>query len=476
MTDYPALHMLIAGEKVTGGGRDTEEVINPATEEVLGTLPHATSDDLDRALDAAQSGFREWRSTSADKRATILTNAANLIRERKEDIAGWLTREQGKPLGDGRGEAMYSANLLEFYAQEAKRTYGRTLVRGEGSRVEVQYHPVGPVAGFAPWNFPAINVMRKIGGALAAGCSVIVKPSEETPAAGIALVQALLDAGVPGGAVQCVFGVPSNVSEHLLASPIIRKLTFTGSTPVGKHLAKLAADDLKITTMELGGHGPVLVFDDCDVDKAVKTMAGNKYRNAGQVCVSPIRFLIEESIFEQFRDSFVERAEKVRVGNGLEDGTDMGPMANARGRENIQKLIANAKEAGANLLTGGEVIGNQGFFHQPTVLSEVPTSADIMNNEPFGPVAILNPMSGEDAMIEEANRLPYGLAAYAWTDDAARRRRLAAEVEAGMLAINGGSVSTVDAPFGGVKWSGYGSEDGREGVMACMVPKTIHES
>ncbi|KLI65275.1 NAD-dependent succinate-semialdehyde dehydrogenase [Aurantiacibacter marinus] len=475
MTDYPTLHLLIDGEQHSGDGRKTEDVINPATEEVLGTLPHATPADLDRALEAAQRGFHEWRRTSADKRASILTKAAGLIRERAKEIGETLCLEQGKPVAEGRGEASYSANLLEFYAQECKRIYGRTLVRGEGARAEVQYHPVGPIAGFAPWNFPAINVMRKIGGALAAGCSVIVKPSEETPASGIAVVQALLDSGVPGGVVQCVFGVPSDVSEQLIGSPIIRKITFTGSTPVGKQLAKMAADDLKIATMELGGHGPVLVFNDSDLTKVLDTMVANKFRNAGQVCVSPTRFLIEEDIFDKFRDGFVERAKALTVGNGMDKGTDMGPMANARGLDNIAKLIANAQDKGANLLTGGERIGNQGFFFQPTVLSEVPLDSDIMNNEPFGPVAILNAMPGEAAMIEEANRLPYGLAAYAWTNDPARRRRLAAEVEAGMLAINTGGVSTVDAPFGGVKWSGYGSEDGREGVMACMVVKAIHE-
>lgn len=475
MTDYPALHLLIDGEVLSGDGRTSEDVINPATEEVLGSLPHATASDLDRALEAAKQGFQDWRKTSAEKRAGILAKAAGLLRERASTLGPVLAMEQGKTVAEGRGEFAYSASLLEFYAQEARRTYGRTLVRSEGSRVEVQYHPVGPVAGFAPWNFPAINVMRKIGGALAAGCSVIVKPSEETPASGIAVVQALWDAGVPGNVVQCVFGVPSDVSEHLLASPVIRKLTFTGSTPVGKQLARLAADDLKVTTMELGGHGPVLVFDDCDVERALDVMVPNKYRNAGQVCVSPTRFLVQESVFERFRDGFVERAAKVRVGNTLTDQVDMGPMTNARGLENLQKLIANAKDAGARLLAGGERIGNRGFFHQPTVLSDVPLDADIMNNEPFGPVALLNPMGDEAAMIEEANRLPYGLAAYAWTNDPARRRRLAADVEAGMLAINGGNVSVVDAPFGGVKWSGYGSEDGPEGVMACMVPKTVHE-
>ncbi|MXP48366.1 aldehyde dehydrogenase family protein [Altererythrobacter luteolus] len=475
MSNYPALHLLVGGEQISGDGRDSEDVINPATGEILGRLVHANAADLDRALEGAEKGFREWRKTPADKRAAILTKAAGLIKERAGEIAHHLTLEQGKPLGEAKGETIYAAMLLEFYAGECKRLYGRTLVRPEGSRVEVQYHPVGPVAGFAPWNFPTLNVMRKIGGALAAGCSVIVKPSEETPASGIAIVQALLDAGVPGDAVQCVFGVPDQVSRHLLGSQIIRKLTFTGSTAVGKHLAKLAAEDLKINTMELGGHGPVLVFNDSDVDQALDTMAATKYRNAGQVCVSPTRFLIEEGVFEKFRDGFVERAKALKVGNGMEDGTQMGPMANSRGVDGIQEKIGDAVEKGAKLMTGGERIGNQGFFHQPTVLSEVPTDAQIMNEEPFGPVAILNPMSSEDAMIEEANRLPYGLAAYAWTSDPTRRRRLAAEVEAGMLAINTGGVSAVDAPFGGVKWSGYGSEDGREGVMACMVPKAIHE-
>lgn len=476
MTDYPTLYLSIGGTNLSNEGRDAVNVINPATGETIGSVPHATAADLDAALDNAAKGFKSWRNTPADKRAATLNKAAALIRERAGDIAVSLTLEQGKPLAEAKGEIIYSAMLLEFYAGEIKRMYGRTLVRPEGQRVEVQYHPVGPVAGFAAWNFPALNVMRKIGGALAAGCSTIVKPSEETPATGLALVQALIDAGVPGDAVQCVFGVPDDVSRHLLASPIIRKITFTGSTAVGKHLAKLAADDLKIATMELGGHGPVLVFDDVDIDKTLDTMVAAKYRNAGQVCVSPTRFLVHESKFEQFRDGFIARAEKIKVGNGMEDGTQMGPMASERGPDGIARKIADAVEKGAKLGTGGERIGNQGYFYQPSVLSEVPTDAIIMNEEPFGPIALINPMAGEEAMIEEANRLPYGLAAYAWTNDPARRRRLAAEVEAGMLAINSAGVSAVDAPFGGVKWSGYGSEDGREGVMACMVPKTVHES
>ena len=472
MTDC---HLLIAGEALSGEGRNEQDLLDPATGETIGKVPHATAADLDRALEAASRGFRTWRNTSADQRTAVLLKAAALIRERAKDIGASITREQGKPIKEAIGETIYCAMLLEFYAQEIKRIYGRTLVRPAGQRVEVQYHPVGPVAGFAAWNFPALNVMRKIGGALAAGCSTIVKPSEETPTAGLGLVQACIDAGVPGDAVQCVFGVPGEVSTHLLASPIIRKVTFTGSTAVGKHLAKLAAEDLKVATMELGGHAPVLVFADADIDKALDTMAANAFRNAGQVCVSPTRFLIEEPVYDRFRDGFVERARAIKVGNGMDPATEMGPMASTRGLERMENLIGDAKTKGAELLAGGERIGNQGYFHQPTVLAEVPIEAEIMNEEPFGPVALLNPMASEEAMIAEANRLPYGLAAYAWTGNSARRRRLAAEIETGMLAIDTGGVSAADAPFGGVKWSGYGSEDGREGVLACMVPKTIHE-
>lgn len=476
MTQYPQLKLLIAGEAIGASARETIDVLNPATGEAMAALPKATAADLDASLDAAANGFKSWRAISADEREAVLRKGAALIRERAKDIGAAITLEQGKPLKEAIGETIYCAMLLEFYAGECKRLYGRTLVRPDGQRVEIRHEPVGPVAGFSAWNFPALNVMRKVGGPLAAGCSVIVKPSEETPAGGLGIVEALHDAGVPGDVLQCVFGAPSDISEHLLASPVIRKVTFTGSTAVGKHLAKLAAENLQRTTLELGGHGPVLVFKDADIDKALDTMAGNKFRNAGQVCVSPTRFLVEEDVFERFRDGFVERAKAVKVGNGMDGDTQMGPMASERGPDGVQAKLADALDKGAKLNAGGNRIGNQGFFHEPTVLSEVPLDATIMNEEPFGPVAMINPMKGEAAMLEEANRLPYGLAAYAWTQDAARRMRMASEIEAGMIAINGGTVSAADAPFGGVKWSGYGLEDGAEGVSACMVSKTVHES
>lgn len=474
MAQYPSLHLLIGGEAVSGGDRVTADVINPASGDTLGTLTHATPDDLDTALDNAAQGFAIWRATPPEQRAAVLTKAAALLRERAGVIAEALSMEQGKPLAEAKGEVIYGAMLFEFYAGECKRIYGRTMVRPAGKRAEVRYEPVGPVAAFAPWNFPVINIVRKVGGPVAAGCSVIVKPSEETPASALATAQCLLDAGLPREVCQVVFGVPDTVSRHLLGSPIIRKLSFTGSTAVGKHLAKLAAEDLKRTTMELGGHGPVLVFSDADVDKALDAMVPAAYRNGGQVCVSPTRFIIEEPVFEKFRDGFVERVKGITVGNPLEDGVQMGPMANSRGPDQIERMVGDAVEKGGTLHTGGERIGNQGFFYAPTVLSEVPHDAEIMNEEPFGPVAIINRYAGETDMIAEANRLPYGLAAYAWSNDPVRQERLAAQIEAGMVAINAASVSAADMPFGGVKWSGHGHEDGHEGVMACMVTKSLH--
>jgi succinate-semialdehyde dehydrogenase/glutarate-semialdehyde dehydrogenase len=467
--------MIIDGERVERGARRTHTVRNPVTGDAIGELPLADAADLDRALEVAAKGFRLWRDAPAQQRAAVLQGAARLLAERQEEIARIATLEQGKPLAETRIEVMMVAGLFNFYAGECQRLYGRTLVRPAGQRAIVTHEPVGPVAAFAPWNFPLGNPGRKLGAPIATGCSVIMKPAEETPASALAVLQCLLDAGLPKNVAQIVFGVPDEVSRHLLASPVIRKLSFTGSTVVGKHLLTLAAQDCKRTTMELGGHGPVLVFADADIARALDTMVAHKYRNAGQVCVSSTRFLVEESVFPAFRDGFVARAKALRVGNGLDDGVQMGPMANPRRPEAMAALIGDAIAAGARLETGGARIGNAGFFFAPTVLSEVPETTRIMNEEPFGPIAIINPCRDEAAMIAEANRLPYGLAAYAWTADAARQRRLAREIEAGMVGINTTMIAGPDAPFGGVKWSGHGHEDGPEGLMACLVTKTVHE-
>jgi succinate-semialdehyde dehydrogenase / glutarate-semialdehyde dehydrogenase len=467
--------MIIDGEKIPVGHRRTHKVINPATEEVLGELPLADAADLDRALETAQRGFKLWRNSSAQERAAVLQGAARLMVERQEQIARIATMEQGKPLAETRIEVMMNVGLFNFYAGECQRIYGRQLVRPAGMRSTVTYEPVGPVAAFAPWNFPIGNPGRKLGAPIAAGCSVILKSAEEAPASALAIVQCLLDAGLPKEVAQAVYGVPDEVSRHLLGSPIIRKLSFTGSTVVGKHLAKLAADDMKRTTMELGGHGPVLVFDDVDVDAVLNVMVPGKYRNAGQVCVSPTRFIVQEGVFDKFRDGFIERAKAIKVGNGLEDGTQMGPMANPRRPDTMERMIGDAVTRGGKLGCGGERIGNQGYFYAPSVLFEVPRDAEIMNEEPFGPVAILNPFEREEDMIAEANRLPYGLASYSWTNDARRQKRLAREIETGMFCVNTTMLGGPDTPFGGVKWSGHGHEDGPEGLMACMVTKTVHE-
>ena len=472
---YPSLYMIIDGERVSGGDRRTFTVRNPATGDALGELPLASPADLDRALDTAQRGFRIWRDSTPQQRAAVLQGAARLMAERADDLARIATMEEGKTVAEARIELMMNIGLFNFYAGECFRQYGRTLVRPVGTRSTVTKEPVGPVAAFSPWNFPLGNPGRKLGAPIAAGCSVILKSAEETPASAIGVLQCLLDAGLPKEVAQAVFGVPDEVSRHLLSSPIIRKLSFTGSTVVGKHLMKLASEDMKRTTMELGGHGPVLVFDDVDVDKVLDVMAPAKYRNAGQVCVSPTRFIVQEDIYERFVAGFTERVKGIRVGNGLDPETQMGPMANPRRPDAMEALIGDAVAQGGRLQTGGERIGNQGYFYAPTVLSEVSTEARIMNEEPFGPVAILNSFKGEDDMIAEANRLPYGLAAYAWTADSRRQKIIAREIESGMVGINTNMIGGADAPFGGVRWSGHGSEDGPEGVEACLVTKAVHE-
>ncbi len=472
---YPELYMIIDGERVSGGGRRTHAVVNPATGETLAELPLADAADLDRALDAAQRGFRRWRNSTPHERAAVLQGAARLMLERQDALARVATLEEGKTFAEAKIEVLMNVGLFNFYAGEVFRIYGRTLVRPTGQRSTVTKEPVGPVAAFAPWNFPLGNPGRKLGAPIAAGCSVILKAAEETPASALGVLQCLLDAGLPPEVAQAVFGVPDEVSRHLLGSPIIRKLSFTGSTVIGKHLAKLAADDCKRTTMELGGHGPVLVFDDVDVDAVLNTVVASKYRNAGQVCVSPTRFIVQEDVFERFRDGFAERARRIVVGDGLDPASVMGPMANPRRPDAMERLIGDATSRGAKLDAGGERIGNRGFFYQPSVLSEIPLDAAVMNEEPFGPLALINPYADEAAMIAEANRLPYGLAAYAWTRDAQRQRRIAREIESGMVGINSMMIGGADSPFGGVKWSGHGSEDGPEGLDACLVTKAVHE-
>lgn len=477
-TSYETILQLhIDGEWIGAGGtRDGHEVINPATGAALGMLPLATAADLDRTLDSAARGYRLWRARSADEKGAVLARAAELIRERAGRIAAIATLEQGKPLPEATGETNYAAALTAFYAAEAKRVYGRVLVRPAGQRSVVMREPVGPAAAFCPWNFPVLNPARKIAPALAAGCSIIVKPAEETPGSAIEIVRCFLDAGVPEGVINLVFGVPDMVSRHLIASPVIRKISFTGSVPVGKHLMKLAAEGAKRTTMELGGHSPVLVFDDCDLENAINLLVANKFRNAGQVCVSPTRFHVQEGIYDRFVREFSARAEALRVGDGTAPGTNMGPLANVRRPAAIENFVEDARRAGATVAAGGERADGNGYFFRPTVLTDVPLTAKVMNEEPFGPIALVRPFKDLDEAVEQANRLPFGLAAYCFTENGRRALLLGDTIEAGMIGINQMGLSHVDAPFGGVKDSGHGSEDGPEGLEAFTVTKAIHQS
>ncbi|MBN8813863.1 MAG: NAD-dependent succinate-semialdehyde dehydrogenase [Sphingomonas sp.] len=475
MTDYPSkLGLYIDGEWISGGGRDTHRLLNPATGAGQADLPLATIADLDRALEATERGFAEWRKVAPEARAAILNKAAALIRERADHIARVATMEQGKTLAEAKGEVIASAGLIEFHAAEGQRVYGRVLMRAAGMRSMVLHQPVGPVAAFCAWNFPALNVVRKVAPAIAAGCSIILKPSEETPGSAVEVMRCFQDAGLPGNVAQIVFGVPDQISRHLLASPVTKKLSFTGSVPVGKALMKLAADSVMRMTMELGGHSPVLVFDDCDLEKTLDTLVAHKFRNAGQVCVSPTRFHVQEGIYERFVQGFAERARKLNIGDGLDSASNMGPMANPRRPDAIAAMVDDARSIGARVLTGGEPGTGGGFFYQPTVIADVPLEARAMNDEPFGPVALIRPFATDEDAIAEANRLPYGLAAYCFTENGRRQNVLSETVESGMVAINQVRLTWPDAPFGGVKESGFGSEDGPEGILAHTITKAVH--
>lgn len=473
---YPSLQLFIDGAWLDADGRHGEPVLNPATGEVLGQLPHATPADLDRALAAAERGFAQWRSLLPEQRSDILRRAAGLLRADGERVAQVASLESGKPLAQSRIELGMATETLEWYAEEGRRAYGRVLAqRQPGSRLLVVKEPIGPVAAFAPWNFPQGNPARKLGAALGAGCSCVLKPAEDTPASALLMARALQEAGVPDGTVNVVFGVPSEVCPYILRSKVIRKLSFTGSIPVGKELLKISAENMLRTTMELGGHAPVLVFEDADLEDVLDLSVVAKYRNAGQVCVSPTRFYVHESLHERFVAGFVARARQLRVGNPLDESNHMGPLIHARRRAAVHALLEDAVAQGATLALGGQTIEGAGFFYQPTVLADVPQAARIMNEEPFGPVALINPFADFDDAIAKANRLPYGLAAYAFTDSARRVKLLGEQLEAGMVGINSYAISVPESPFGGIKQSGHGSEEGLEGLEACLITKLISE-
>ena len=474
---YTQLGLYIDGEWLDGDGRAGEDVINPANEKVLARLPHASTADLDRAVEAALKGFAAWRDTSAYERGRIMRKAADLLRERADHVARILTQEQGKVLAEARMEVMTTADIVEWFAEEGKRAYGRIVPgRVKGTRQLVIQEPVGVVTAFTPWNFPTLTPARKIGAALAAGCSIIIKASEETPGSCVELVRCFIDAGVPSGVVNLVFGVPAKVSEHLLRKDAVRKISFTGSVPVGKHLAKLAADGMKRATMELGGHSPVVVFGDVDPEKTADVAAAGKFRNAGQVCISPTRFFVQEPVYKRFLDRFTEFANSIKLGDGLEADTKMGPLANPRRLDAMEGFVADARARGANIVTGGKRHGNQGFFFEPTVVTEVGDDTKLMTLEPFGPIAPIVPFKTFDEVVERANSLAYGLAAYAFTGSTKTATAIGEALQSGMVGVNSMAISTPETPFGGVKDSGYGHEGGIEGLEAYTNKKFISQA
>jgi succinate-semialdehyde dehydrogenase/glutarate-semialdehyde dehydrogenase len=474
---YTDLALYIDGKWLKGDGRKGEDVINPATGKVLAHLPHASANDLDAALEAAHKGFTLWKATSAYDRAKIMRKAADLLRERHDHVSKVQTQEQGKVYVESRGEVLTSADIIDWFAEEGRRAYGRIIPgRAKGVRQIVVQEPVGIVAAFTPWNFPTLTPVRKIAAALAAGCSIIIKASEETPGGCVELVKCFADAGLPAGVLNLVFGVPANVSEHLIASDMIKKISFTGSIPVGKHLAGLAAKGMKKATMELGGHSPVIVFADADAEKAADTIAAFKYRNSGQVCISPTRFYVQEPSYNKFVARFTEYAKSLKLGDGLEKGVSMGPLANARRLDAMEAIVNDSKSRGGKIAAGGKRHGNQGYFFEPTVITDLPDDSKLMTEEPFGPMAPIVPFKTFDEVVERANSLPFGLAAYAFTSSATTANAIGDAIQSGMVGVNSVAISTPETPFGGIKESGYGSEGGIEGLQAYMNTKFISQA
>ncbi len=466
------------GNFIDGEWRTTNEigqdVLNPANESVLAFLPHASEKDLEDALESAQKGFKIWRDTPVQKRASILHKTADLIEERTNQISRIITLEQGKPLREAKGEILRTIETFRWNAELGiENLENRSVLRPNGLRQSVRVEPVGAALGLTPWNFPAFLPARKLAPALAAGCSMILKASEETPGTAVSLIRALYDAGVPDGVVNLVFGVPAKISEKLFASTIVRKISFTGSVPVGKQLAGLASSGLKRCTFELGGHSPAIVCEDANLENALSTLTAFKFRNSGQVCIAPSRFFVHRSHYNSFVDGFVDASHSQCLGNGLEEETTMGPMSNYRRIESMGNFVQDAVKCGAKLVTGGKRWGNVGFFWEPTVLVDVPDQSKIMQEEPFGPVAPIIPFDSLDEVIEKSNSLQYGLAAYVFTQSDNTRELLVNSLESGGIAFNSAAPVPSDLPYGGLKDSGYGYEGGIEGVEAFLHKKLV---
>jgi len=462
-TPYPPLSLYLNGQFVHGGGRVEQDVFNPATDEVIGRLPHASRDDLDLALASAQKAFESWRKTSPMERSKVLRKVAELARERAKDIGRAMTMDMGKPLAESVGEVVACAEHAEWHAEECRRIYGRVIpARVDGVRQLVLREPVGVCAAFTPWNFPFNQAIRKISAAIGAGCTVILKGPEDAPSAVVALAHLFHDAGLPPGCLNVVWGVPHEVSNYLIESPVVRKISFTGSVPVGKLLAGKAAALMKRSTMELGGHAPVIICDDADVEQAVRLLVPFKFRNAGQVCISPTRFYVQEGVYDRFVEAFVAKAGALKVGDGLAEGTQMGPLAQRRRVPAIASFIDDAHQRGAEVLVGGQALDGAGSFYAPTVIANLPEGSKLLTEEPFGPVAGMLRFKELGDALQRANSLPFGLAGYAFTTNTRHANLIQNGLEVGMLSINHIGMALAETPFGGIKDSGIGSEGGSE--------------
>lgn len=476
-TAAPASPLYIDGQWCPASDGGTIDLRNPADGSSIGAVAAASEHDIDRAVMAAERAWRTWREVDGWSRAAVLRRVAEIVLERRPEIAATMTEEQGKPLAEASAEVTAAAEQFDWYADEARRLYGRIVPSHESeTRIHVQREPIGPVAAFTAWNFPALLPARKLAPAIAAGCSIVLKPAEEAPRTALALARACADAGVPAGVVNVVVGNPAAISKQLLGSDTIRKVSLTGSVPVGQELLRLAADGLKSVTMELGGHAPVLVLADADLATTVDACVAAKFRNGGQVCISPSRFYVHESLYGPFVERMVEKVQALRVGPGDDPRTDVGPLANQRRVAAIEGLIEDALANGACARTGAhrpEHLAG-GYFYEPTVLTEVDDAMDVMRLEPFGPVAPVAAFVDLPDAITRANATPYGLAAYVFTRDLANAHRVAEALEVGMVGVNNMLIATAEAPFGGVKRSGFGREGGSEGIEAYTTTKYIN--
>jgi len=468
------IKLFIDGAWVEGAERETVEVTDPATEKTLAALCMAAPRDLERALASSQAAFQSWRRTAAGERAALIRKAAALMRERVNAMARVLTQEQGKPLGQAHWELHATAAYFDELAGCAERVCGRSMpAEKSGVTRTVTHMPIGPVFAAAPWNLPALLPGRKIATALAAGCSMILKPSKETPETSCLIARCCQDAGMPNGVINVVCGESNLISQTLIRSPVIRKVSFTGSTPIGKSLAALAGECMKKVTMELGGHAPVIICEDADIERVVAMTVPARYANAGQSCIAATRFFVQQKIYQPFVEAFTATTRKLRVGNGLDRDTDVGPLAVVRLIAAMDHFIKDAVECGAELTTGGERLGGPGYFMQPAVLRDVPDRAEIMTAEPFGPVTPITAFAELEEVAERANGTPYGLASYLFTSDLGKARYLTEQLEAGMVGLNTMDVAAPAVPFGGVRDSGTGREGTMEGLLETMVTKTV---